>query len=104
MVTLCRAAGVPAVVAHGMKIPTTGTFSQHEGSHGWAEVYLNTIGWVPVEPLDPNSLRTFRAAGYLFFDTSGHSPEDDHFRFWSAQGAPIDGQVVEVKMPSSTAD
>ncbi len=99
MVTLCRAAGVPAVVAHGVKIPTEGQFTNHSGSHGWVEVYLNSIGWVPVEPLNVNALRTFGSAGYVFFDTAGHSPEDDHFRFTSLQGYPVDGKVMEVKTP-----
>lgn len=99
MVTLCRAAGVPAVVAHGVKIPTEGQFTNHGGSHGWVEVYLNSIGWVPVEPLNVNSLRTFGSVGYVFFDTSGHSPEDDHFRFTSLQGYHVDGKVMEVKTP-----
>lgn len=99
MVTLCRAAGVPALVAHGFRIPTSGAFTGAEGSHGWVEVYLNGIGWTAVEPLDRNSLRWFGGAGYLFFDTSGHTPTDDHFRYWSAQGCPIDGKVISVRLP-----
>lgn len=99
MVTLCRAAGVPALVAHGNKLPATGSFTNHGGSHGWVEVYINTIGWVPVEPLNAGSLRVFGGTDYLFYDTSGHTPDDDHFRFYSLQGWPMDGEVLEARLP-----
>ena len=94
-VTLCRAAGVPAFVAHGVRLPDEGAFIDHGGSHGWIEVQLDQIGWTPVEPLDRNSLRRFGGAGYLFFDVSGRGMDDDHFRFTSLQGIPVTGRVVE---------
>lgn len=93
-VTLCRAAGVPAFVAHGVRLPDAGAFKDHGGSHGWIEVRLDVAGWTPVEPLDRNSLRRFGGAGYLFFDVSGRGPADDHFRFTSLQGVPVSGRVV----------
>ena len=94
-VTLCRAAGVPAFVAHGVRLPDAGGFIDHGGSHGWIEVRLDQAGWTPVEPLDRNSLRRFGGAGYLFFDVSGRGKDDDHFRFTSLQGIPVTGRVVE---------
>jgi transglutaminase-like putative cysteine protease len=91
MVTICRACGVPAVVAHGCALPKSGAFTDHAASHGWVEVYLNRLGWVPVEPLNTNSLRAFEASVYLIFATSCHTPTDDRFGYWAAQKYPITG-------------
>jgi len=81
-VTLCRAAGVPACVAHGYKLtmddkPFDAT---HISGHGWAEVHINSIGWVPVEPMDPDSFRLFTARhAYMAFGASNRPPENHHF-------------------------
>lgn len=88
MASLCRAAGVPAVIAHGIKLP------DEKGEvgigHGWVEVYLNGIGWVPVEPMNPNSLRSFGGGTYLFLHSTGHTPEENHFtrRYRTLQDYP----------------
>jgi hypothetical protein len=100
-VCMCRALGVPAVVAHGSHFPDRGTFKDSVPSHGWAEVYLGELGWVPIDPLSPNTLRTFRAPGYVIVDTSGYGPEDNHFymktsdghHLQSIQGAPGTGSA-----------
>jgi hypothetical protein len=86
MVGLCRAAGVPAVIAHGIVLPDDK--GEVKIGHGWLEVYLNGIGWVPVEPLNPDSLRCFGGATYLFLHSTGHTPEQNHFspRYRSLQG------------------
>ena len=112
-VTLCRAAGVPACVAHGMKLPRDDKpFDRtHMSGHGWAEVYINTIGWAPVEPMDPNSLRLFTAKNaYMAFGASNRPPENHHFsktikyenqeyRLSSVvHSEEISGRLVEVKL------
>jgi hypothetical protein len=81
-VTICRAAGVPACVAHGNPLPLNDKpFEQeHPEGHGWAEVYINTIGWVPVDQEDPRSLRTFTAdRAWLAFGAFNRPPEDHYF-------------------------
>jgi transglutaminase-like putative cysteine protease len=98
-VAMCRALGVPAVVAHGSHFPDHGTFKDDVPSHGWVEVYLGGLGWVPIDPLSPNSLRCFWAPGYMIVDTSGYGPDDNHFymktskgkHLQSIQGAPASG-------------
>jgi hypothetical protein len=81
-VALARAAGVPSCVAHGTVLPTGAkpfVITPATG-HGWAEVYLNSIGWVPVEPTDFNSLRMFTAnRTYLSVGPSNQPPESHHF-------------------------
>jgi hypothetical protein len=50
---LCRAAGVPARPVWGLAMltPEQGGFA----SHNWVEVYINGVGWVPVDPQRPES-------------------------------------------------
>jgi transglutaminase-like putative cysteine protease len=46
-VTLCRAKGIPARTCQGYLLePVSDT-----QAHDWAEVYLETLGWVPVDPV-----------------------------------------------------
>ena len=112
-VTLCRAAGVPACVAHGNKLSMDDKpfdFT-HNNGHGWAEVYINSIGWVPVEPMDAESLRLFTARhAYMAVGASNRPPENHHFsrtikyegqeyRVFSIQHSEeISGRLVEVKL------
>jgi len=113
-VTLCRAAGVPACVAHGIVLPIDGKEfdSSPAGGHGWAEVYINTIGWVPVEPMDADSLRMFTAnRAYVSVGASNRPPENHHFsgsvkyngeefRVVSIQSCEeLKGRLVRVEMP-----
>jgi tetratricopeptide (TPR) repeat protein len=98
-VALCRAAGVPAAVAHGIVLPAAGEFQGSNGSHGWALVYIVPFGWVPVEPLDPGSLALFGRSNYLLTDYANLTPDDDHFAYRSIQGFPCDGEVVAVEPP-----
>lgn len=106
-VALARAAGVPACVAHGNAIPTDDApFEFDPVGHGWAEVYINTIGWVPVEPGDVNSLRMFTAnRAYVAVGPSNRPPENHQFagvitykgqeyRLVSIQGSRIKGRQI----------
>jgi hypothetical protein len=111
-VTLCRAAGVPACVAHGYKLPMDDKPFDITNSvgHGWAEVYINPIGWVPVEPMDADSLRLFTARhAYMAVGASNRPPENHHFSktikyegqeyrlFHIHDCEEISGRLVEVK-------
>ncbi len=92
MVAMCRALGIPAYVAHGVRLGEgDGAFSGVVASHGWVEVYLNG-GWVGVEPLNPNSLRHF-GSGYLIVDATGRAPgaANDHFLMFTRDGRHIEG-------------
>ncbi|HLW64865.1 MAG TPA: transglutaminase domain-containing protein [Gemmataceae bacterium] len=48
-VTLCRAKGIPARVCEGYI--TTDVAKGDTPKHNWTEVYLDNLGWVPVDPL-----------------------------------------------------
>jgi len=94
---LCRAAGVPARVAHGVVLNGEGEFQDNAGSHGWDSVYLDTVGWVPVDPLDHTSLALFGRSNYLLTDYANETPEDNHFDYRSIQGFHCDGKVLAIE-------
>ncbi len=92
MVAMCRALGVPAMVAHGIRLGGgNSAFENVVASHGWVEVYLNGH-WEGVEPLNPNSLRYFDS-GYLIVDATGRGPGpgNDHFLMFTPDGRHIEG-------------
>ena len=113
-VTLCRASAVPACVEHGNCLSTDDKefVSKPNCGHGWAQVYINTIGWVPVEPMDAESLRMFTAnRAYMSVGPSNRPPENhqfsgsikyggEEFRMVSIQGCEeIKGKLVRVETP-----
>ncbi len=51
-VALCRAAGIPARTVIGIKLPKGVRQGTIAGRHGWAEVWLEGAGWVPVDPAE----------------------------------------------------
>lgn len=92
MVAMCRALGVPALVAHGVRLGAgDAEIKDVMASHGWVEVYLNGA-WVGVEPLNPNSLRYF-GSGYLSVDATGRGagPGNDHYLMYTPDGRHIEG-------------
>lgn len=92
MVAMCRALGIPALVAHGIRLGGgDGEIKDVVASHGWVEVWLDGR-WVGVEPLNPNSLRYFDS-GYLIVDAAGRGagPGDDHFLMYTPDGRHIEG-------------
>ncbi len=92
MVAMCRALGVPALVAHGIRLGAgDGEIKDVMASHGWVEVWLDGR-WVGVEPLNPNSLRYFDS-GYLIVDATGRGagPVNDHFLMYTPDGRHIEG-------------
>lgn len=94
---LCRAAGVPARVAHGVVLGGEGEFKDNQGSHGWVSVYLAPVGWVPLDPLDAGSLALFGRSTYLLTDYANETPEDNHFSYRSIQGFKCDGKVLALE-------
>jgi hypothetical protein len=94
---LCRAAGVPSRVSHGVVLSGEGEFKDNAGSHGWDSVYIDGLGWVPVDPLDSNSLALFGRSNYLLTDYANETPEDNHFDYHSIQGYKCDGKVVAIE-------
>jgi hypothetical protein len=91
---LCRAAGVPAVVAHGSALPGEKRFTDKNGSHGWAEVYFVGAGWIPVDPLNRESLAMFGGKTYLTTDCANWTKDDDHFKYNSIQSINFSGSIV----------
>jgi len=51
-VGLCRAEGIPARCINGLKAPDKIPEGPITVYHGWAEFYLEGIGWVPVDPAE----------------------------------------------------
>lgn len=48
-IAFARSLGMPARFVSGVAYTTSPYFSQPWVSHGWAEVYLPTVGWVPFD-------------------------------------------------------
>jgi len=94
---LCRAAGIPARVAHGVVLGDAGEFKDNQGSHGWASVYLAPLGWVPVDPLDAASLAFFGRSTYMLTDYANETAEDNHFAYRSIQGFKCNGKVLALE-------
>ncbi|HKY32758.1 MAG TPA: transglutaminase-like domain-containing protein, partial [Candidatus Polarisedimenticolia bacterium] len=63
-VGLCRAEGIPARTVMGMKIPTGIKTGKITGYHGWAEFYIEGIGWLPADPFE--GARHEARRGYYF--------------------------------------
>lgn len=84
-VAFCRIAGIPARVASGYwynkPFPKNVAYSMKDHRHAWAEFYLPTVGWVPVEmtaiAMRPNGQRL---VDYRYF--ANLQPDDRHF-IWS---------------------
>jgi tetratricopeptide (TPR) repeat protein len=66
---LCRAAGVPARPVWGLaKLPATELKPKGDfASHNWCEVYVNGLGWVPVDPQKPESFGLQPTAHLRFY-------------------------------------
>jgi hypothetical protein len=94
---LCRAAGIPARVAHGVVLEGEGEFRDNQGSHGWTSVYLAPLGWVPLDPLDARSLVLFGRSNYLLTDYANETATDNHFAHRSIQGFKCDGKVLALE-------
>ena len=84
-VAFCRVVGIPARVASGYwynkPIPKNTPYIMKDHRHAWAEFYLPSVGWVPVEmtaiAMRPNGQRL---VDYRYF--ANLQPDDRHF-IWS---------------------
>lgn len=62
-------------------------------AHGQNEVWLGSIGWIPLEPQRPESLGNY-INSVMLFDRAGNGTNDDHWRFRSTQGCPMTIRLV----------
>ena len=62
---LCRAAGVPARPVWGLAMlpPEMGGYA----SHNWSEVYITGVGWVPIDPQQPETFGWLPTNDLRFF-------------------------------------
>ncbi|HZI93017.1 MAG TPA: transglutaminase-like domain-containing protein [Patescibacteria group bacterium] len=63
-VGLCRSIGIPAVTVIGVKVPTGLNEGEINNFHGWAEFYVDGVGWVPVDPAEGR--RNVQRRSYYF--------------------------------------
>jgi len=63
-VGLCRSIGIPAVTVIGVKIPAGISEGEINNFHGWAEFYLDGVGWVPADPAEGR--RNIQRRSYYF--------------------------------------
>lgn len=63
-IAILRAQGVPARFVSGLSYTNSPNVKDRWGAHGWAEVYFQGYGWVPVDPtygqngwLDPSHIK-----------------------------------------------
>ncbi|MEW6730046.1 MAG: transglutaminase domain-containing protein [Acidobacteriota bacterium] len=54
IIGLCRASNIPARFGMGFTIPNDKPEGQIAGYHCWAELYLNGIGWLPIDASEAN--------------------------------------------------
>jgi transglutaminase-like putative cysteine protease len=48
-IALSRAAGIPARFVSGVSYTNSPLFPEGWGLHGWAEIYLPDVGWIPID-------------------------------------------------------
>lgn len=102
-VGLCQSAGIPArwawgMVGHNGDLPEQGTLV----GHGWAEVYVPSIGWVPLEPQLPDSFGNtgaFNIAPYIAFAHSHHA----YTSFSPTRGYPLHPSASLIMMGGNEA-
>ena len=46
---MVRASGIPARLKIGFSLPSGQKEGTINGYHGWAEFYVNGMGWIPVD-------------------------------------------------------
>ncbi len=67
-VGLSRAAGIPARVVLGFKLPRDREEGTLKGYHAWAEFYLEGVGWIPVDCAEAASDAALRDARFGVID------------------------------------
>ncbi len=116
-VGLSRAAGVPARSITGLKIPPRVPSGSITSYHGWAEFYLEGIGWIPVDPadakasparrsyyfgaLDENRLAISVGRDIVLDPPQAGSPLNYFTNpYWEGDGRPMPNVDVEVEFTS----
>lgn len=108
-VALCRAKNIPARVATGYTV----RFDDISPKHHWAEVYLQTYGWVPFDPswgdVENASLRNFLFEKgkpvYIYLTHIRNDPMlfNNHFFVYSYRGDEVTLEnSVEFKQSAGT--
>lgn len=90
--SLARANGIPAVVIGVMMLPKDGNFTRLECGHGHIRAQIPEVGWINLEPLNPESLCFFDGSNYLEFAVQ--EKKDTQFRI-SLQKYPVTGRRVD---------
>jgi len=72
-------------------------------AHGRNEVYLGSIGWIPLEPQEPDSFGNYRN-NVILFDRAGNGSNDNHWQWRSTQGCRMTVRLVESKPTLRPAD
>jgi transglutaminase-like putative cysteine protease len=70
IIGMCRSVGIPARFAIGLPVPTTRGEGEILGYHCWAELYVQGLGWVPVDASE--AVKNTKKRDYFF----GHHDED----------------------------
>ncbi|MGN1250691.1 MAG: transglutaminase-like domain-containing protein, partial [Candidatus Spyradocola sp.] len=76
LTVLCRCAGVPARYVTGFGMSPEGKHYQasQATAHAWTEIYLRSIGWVPLDALDPEIFEREIPETSLSGDTAAEPP------------------------------
>ena len=94
-IALLRAVGVPARFVSGLAYTESDLFPERWGSHGWAEVYFPSYGWVPFDVtygefgwVDPTHIK---------FKDSVDSDEPSTYYNWLGRNADLKTRKLEIK-------
>ncbi len=113
-VGLCRAEGIPARSIIGFRIPKTPDTGVIKDYHGWAEFYLQGIGWIPVDPaagkrtparrkyyfgaLDPDRLAISIGRDIVLIPPQAGDPLNYLVNpYWEGDTKPMPTPYVEIK-------
>ncbi len=106
-VSLCRAVNIPAKNITGYVLNED---IGKPNEHGWASVYIDTIGWVDLDPqyasIEPTQNYFLETPDYRLAFVHGFNipltpqlPNDYSFQFWIEQGLPVEHASAQTLQP-----